>query len=208
MTDRRRGPRASAAKSSATSGSERGTRAMSRIGKKIITIPKGVDVRSRGRTSRSRPEGDPARAAAPAVRIEVADGVLTVVKVRDEKGDDAAHGLVAQSRGEHDHRRDRRVPEGARESSGRLPRAGSGGVLTLTVGTPTGETTRSRRIDGRGLGKGQVSIKGIDKRPGRHGRLRVRAVRPPSPTRARGSSTPTSGSAARSARPAPRRVRA
>ena len=68
---------------------------MSRIGKKIIAIPKGVDVKVAGDQLEVKgPKGTLRERVHPAVKVEVKDGVLTCHKVRDEKGDDAAHGLV------------------------------------------------------------------------------------------------------------------
>ena len=68
---------------------------MSRIGKKIITLPKGVEVKAGPEYLEVKgPKGALRERMHPAVRVEVADGVVTFTKVRDEKGDAAAHGLV------------------------------------------------------------------------------------------------------------------
>src|SRR5512141_2984638 len=68
---------------------------MSRIGKKIIAIPKGVDIKIAGEHLEVKgPKGTLREKVHPAVKIEIKDGVLTVVKIREEKGDDAVHGLM------------------------------------------------------------------------------------------------------------------
>jgi len=68
---------------------------MSRIGKQIITIPKGVEIRVGAEYLEVKgPKGALRERMHPAVQVDVKDGVMTFTKVRDEKGDNAAHGLV------------------------------------------------------------------------------------------------------------------
>jgi len=161
---------------------------MSRIGKKIITIPKGVDVKVAGENLEIKgPKGTLRERLHPAVRIEVADGVLTVVKVRDEKGDDAAHGLVRSLAANMI----TGVTDGYQkvlEIVGVGYRAQvQGGVLTLTVGysNPVSYPI-PKGIEVEASGKGQVSIKGIDKRLVGTVASEVRAIRPPEPYKGKG----------------------
>jgi len=161
---------------------------MSRIGKKIITIPKGVDVKVAGENLEIKgPKGTLRERLHPAVRIETADGVLTVVKVREEKGDDAAHGLVRSLAANMI----TGVTDGYQkvlEIVGVGYRAQvQGGALTLTVGysNPVNYPI-PKGIEIDVSGKGQVSVKGIDKRLVGTVASEIRAVRPPEPYKGKG----------------------
>jgi large subunit ribosomal protein L6 len=161
---------------------------MSRIGKKIITIPKGVEVKVSGETLEVKgPKGALRERLHPAVKVEIKDGVLTCVKVRDEKGDDAAHGLVRSLAANMI----TGVTEGYQkvlEIVGVGYRAQvQGGVLTLTVGysNPVNYPV-PKGIEVDASGKGQVSIKGIDKQLVGTVASEVRAIRPPEPYKGKG----------------------
>jgi len=161
---------------------------MSRIGKKIITIPKGVDVKVAGENLEIKgPKGTLRERLHPAVRIEVADGVLTVVKVRDEKGDDAAHGLVRSLAANMI----TGVTDGYQkvlEIVGVGYRAQvQGGALTLNVGysNPVNYPV-PKGIEVDASGKNQVIIRGIDKRLVGAVAADVRGIRPPEPYKGKG----------------------
>jgi large subunit ribosomal protein L6 len=121
------------------------------------------------------------------VKIEIKDGVLTVVKVREEKGDDAAHGLVRSLAANMV----KGVTEGFQkvlEIVGVGYRAQvQGGALTLNVGysNPVNYPV-PKGIEVDATGKGQVSIKGIDKRLVGTVAAEVRAIRPPEPYKGKG----------------------
>jgi large subunit ribosomal protein L6 len=67
---------------------------MSRIGKKPIPIPRGVDVAVEGRTVRVKgPKGELSRTFRPEVDIAIKDGTLQVTRQSDGKRDRAFHGL-------------------------------------------------------------------------------------------------------------------
>jgi large subunit ribosomal protein L6 len=68
---------------------------MSRIGKKPIPIPRGVDVAVDGRTVRVKgPKGELERTFRPEVDIETAEGEVRVTRRSDAKRDRAFHGLT------------------------------------------------------------------------------------------------------------------
>lgn len=161
---------------------------MSRIGKKIIAIPKGVEIKVAGEHLEVKgPKGQLRERLHPAVKVEIKDGVLTVVKVREEKGDDAAHGLVRSLAANMV----TGVTEGFQkvlEIVGVGYRAQvAGGVLTLNVGysNPVNYPV-PKGIEVDASGKGQVSIKGIDKRLVGTVAAEVRAIRPPEPYKGKG----------------------
>ena len=161
---------------------------MSRIGKKIITLPKGVDVKVSGESIEVKgPKGTLRERTHPAVQVEVKDGVVTVTKVRDEKGDDAAHGLVRSLTANMV----KGVTEGfvkTLEIVGVGYRAQvAGGVLTLNVGysNPVNYPV-PKGIEVDASGKGQVVIKGIDKRLIGTVAAEIRAIRPPEPYKGKG----------------------
>ena len=68
---------------------------MSRIGKKPIPVPRGVDIAVDGRTVRVKgPRGQMERTFRPEVDIEMAAGELRVARRTDSKRDRAFHGLT------------------------------------------------------------------------------------------------------------------
>ena len=161
---------------------------MSRIGKKIVTIPKGVEIKVQGETIAVKgPKGTLSEKLHPAVKIEIADGVLTVVKVREEKNDDAAHGLMRSLIANMI----TGVTVGFQkvlEIVGVGYRAQvQGAVLTLNVGysNPVNYPV-PKGIEVDASGKGQVSIKGIDKQLVGTVASEVRAIRPPEPYKDKG----------------------
>jgi large subunit ribosomal protein L6 len=161
---------------------------MSRIGKKIVPIPKGVEVKVAGEHLEVKgPKGSLRERLHPAVKIEIKDGVLTVLKVREEKGDDAAHGLVRSLAANMI----KGVTEGFQkvlEIVGVGYRAQvQGGALTLNVGysNPVNYPV-PKGIEVDASGKNQVVIKGIDKRLVGAVAADVRGIRPPEPYKGKG----------------------
>lgn len=67
---------------------------MSRVGKKPITIPKGVDVQVSGSSVTVKgPKGSVVTPILAGVSVEKKDGLLSLVRGGEEKGDKALHGL-------------------------------------------------------------------------------------------------------------------
>jgi large subunit ribosomal protein L6 len=67
---------------------------MSRIGKLPVTLPKGVDVKVNGQeVSVKGPKGELRRTFHPLVKVDRADGTLTVVRANETQQAKAIHGL-------------------------------------------------------------------------------------------------------------------
>jgi large subunit ribosomal protein L6 len=161
---------------------------MSRIGKKIITLPKGVEVKVAGDAIQVKgPKGTLSERMHPAVAVVVKDGVCTFTKVRDEKGDDAAHGLVRALTANMV----KGVTEGFQktlEIVGVGYRAqAQGSTLTLNVGYSNPVSfPLPKGIEVDASQKNQVVIKGIDKRLVGAVAAEIRGVRPPEPYKGKG----------------------
>jgi large subunit ribosomal protein L6 len=68
---------------------------MSRIGKKPVAVPQGVTVELQGSTMAVKgPKGELRRTFHPEVRLELADGQVTVTRPSDDKRHKALHGLT------------------------------------------------------------------------------------------------------------------
>ena len=68
---------------------------MSRIGKKIITIPAGVTITVVGNDVVTKgPKGELKVSLLPGIKVEVADGVVTVTRTDEERQTRAYHGLI------------------------------------------------------------------------------------------------------------------
>ena len=161
---------------------------MSRIGKKIITIPKGVEVKVTPEVLQVKgPKGTLQEKMHPAIAVAVQDGVMSFSKIRDEKGDDAAHGLVRALAANMVIG----VTEGfqrALEIVGVGYRAQvAGNVLTLSVGysNPVNfPIPKGIEIDASQ--KNQVFVKGIEKRLVGAVASEIRGIRPPEPYKGKG----------------------
>jgi large subunit ribosomal protein L6 len=68
---------------------------MSRIGRKPITVPKGVTVTIEGNTVRAKgPKGELARTLHPDMQLALEDGTVTVTRPTEEPRHKALHGLT------------------------------------------------------------------------------------------------------------------
>lgn len=68
---------------------------MSRIGKKPVPVPPGVEVSINGNTVRVKgPKGELTRDLHPDMKVQVADGKVEVTRPSDEKAHRALHGLT------------------------------------------------------------------------------------------------------------------
>ena len=67
---------------------------MSRIGKKPIAVPAGVEVKIDGHTVTVKgPKGTLSRKLNPAIDVKVEDGQVNVIRPNDEKESRSLHGL-------------------------------------------------------------------------------------------------------------------
>jgi large subunit ribosomal protein L6 len=68
---------------------------MSRIGKKPVTLPKGVTLDLQGQVVAVKgPKGELRRSLHPEMQLALADGVLTVARPSEDKKHKALHGLT------------------------------------------------------------------------------------------------------------------
>jgi large subunit ribosomal protein L6 len=68
---------------------------MSRIGKKPVTVPKGVTLDLQGQVVAVKgPKGELRRTMHPEMQLALADGVLTVARPSEDKKHKALHGLT------------------------------------------------------------------------------------------------------------------
>lgn len=68
---------------------------MSRIGKRPVLIPPGVEIKAEGqRVSVKGPQGALTRSIAPGITVSVANGQVEVKRVSNERHHRALHGLV------------------------------------------------------------------------------------------------------------------
>jgi len=68
---------------------------MSRIGKKPVTVPKGVNLDLQGQVVAVKgPRGELRRTLHPEMQLALADGVLTVARPSEDKKHKALHGLT------------------------------------------------------------------------------------------------------------------
>ncbi len=67
---------------------------MSRVGKKIIPIPKGVELKMTGRTVTAKgPKGELSYETLPGIELDVTDGEASVRQTSEDKNARAIHGL-------------------------------------------------------------------------------------------------------------------
>ena len=69
---------------------------MSRIGRAPITVPAGVEIKidENNHVTAKGPKGTLERSLAPSMKIEMADGVITVSRPNDNKENRSLHGLT------------------------------------------------------------------------------------------------------------------
>lgn len=161
---------------------------MSRVGKKPITIPAGVEVKVSGEWIEVKgPNGTLREKTHPAVKAEVKGSEVSFAMVREEKGDNAAFGLVRALTANMV----RGVTSGFQktlEIIGVGYRAQlQGKNLTLNLGFSN--PVQYPVPDGIEISleqKNQVVVKGIDKRLVGTVAAEIRQFRPPEPYKGKG----------------------
>jgi large subunit ribosomal protein L6 len=161
---------------------------MSRVGKKPITIPAGVEVKISDEWIEVKgPNGTLREKAHPAIKAEVSENTVTFTKAREEKGDSAAFGLLRALTAN--------MVQGVTggfqktlEIIGVGYRAQlSGRNLTLNLGFSN--PVEYSIPDGVEISleqKNQVVVKGIDKRLVGSVAAEIRQFRPPEPYKGKG----------------------
>jgi large subunit ribosomal protein L6 len=161
---------------------------MSRIGRKPIPLPDGVDVDiAPGRVSVKGPKGELAQTVSPEMTVALDDGVVTVARPTDRGQHRALHGLTRSLVAN--------MVEGVTEGferqleiqgvgyrarlQGRNLELSVGYSHTVTVEAPEG-------IEFEVPQPTQVIVRGIDKQLVGEMAARIRRVRPPEPYKGKG----------------------
>ncbi len=161
---------------------------MSRIGRKPIPIPDGVDVEiAPGRVAVKGPKGELAETVSPDMSVSLDDGVLTVARPTDRGQHRALHGLTRSlvanmvegvTNGFERQLEIQGVGYRAR-LSGRNVELSVGYSHTVTVEAPDG-------IEFEVPQPTQIIVRGIDKQLVGEMAARIRRVRPPEPYKGKG----------------------
>jgi large subunit ribosomal protein L6 len=162
---------------------------MSRIGRKPVAIPSGVgiDVSGDNLISVKGPKGQLQLNAAPSLTIEVADGVLTVIRPDDERRNRSLHGLTRTLIGNMVTGVTDRFRKNLEIHGVGYRAQMDGKTLVLNVGfshpvrmTPPDGVTYT--LDGQT----RIAVEGIDKQVVGEEAARIRKVRPPEPYKGKG----------------------
>jgi large subunit ribosomal protein L6 len=161
---------------------------VSRIGRQPISIPDGVDVEvAPGRVAVKGPRGELAQAISHEMKVELADGTLTVSRPTDRGPHRALHGLtrslVANMVEGVTNGYERRLEIQGVGYRARL----QGRTLELSVGfSHTVALEAPEGIEFEVPQPTQVIIRGIDKQLVGETAARIRRVRPPEPYKGKG----------------------
>lgn len=162
---------------------------MSRIGRRPITVPNGVevDIGARNEVRVTGPKGELSTKFTEALSLDRADGIITVTRPNDERTNRSLHGLTRTLL----NNMILGVSDGFRknlEVHGVGYRATMDGqTLVLNVGyshpvriaPPEGITVTVE-------GQNRISVSGIDKQQVGEQAARIRRVRPPEPYKGKG----------------------
>lgn len=161
---------------------------MSRIGKKAIALPPGVEVAIKEDWIQvTGPQGVLQERSHPAIRVDLSDNTLSFTKVRDEKGDAAAYGLLRSLVAN--------MVKGVTEGFQKILEIVGVGYRaqreenTLVLSLGYSKPVRYAIPDGIEVGveqKNQLQIKGIDKRLVGLVAAEIRGLRPPEPYKGKG----------------------
>ena len=156
---------------------------MSRIGKRPVPIPPGVEVKVEGNTVTVKgPKGQLTRAMHPAMRIDVVDGQVRVTRPSDEKEHRALHGLTRTLV----HNMIEGVTKGyekALEIRGvgyRATKQGNKVVLSVGFSHPV-EFVPQPGIEVEVPAPNRITVRGIDKELVGETAARIRRIKPPEP---------------------------
>ncbi len=161
---------------------------MSRVGKKPVDIPAGVEVKvADGWLMVKGPKGSLRERIHPAVDVAVGDRSVTFTKVRNEKGDNAAFGLVRSLTNNMVHG----TTEGFQKTleiigvGYRAQVQGKALVLNLGFSNPV-EYAIPDGIEVSVEQRNQIVVKGIDKQLVGSVAAKIRQFRPPEPYKGKG----------------------
>jgi large subunit ribosomal protein L6 len=160
---------------------------MSRVGKKIIPIPKGVELKMTGRTVTAKgPKGELSYEALPGIELEISGSIAQVRQTSTEKTAGAIHGLSRAMVNNLVEGVSKGFTKGL-EIQGTGYRAqvqGRALVLTLGFSHPI-EYALPEGIDAK-VDQNKIVISGIDKALVGQVAAEVRKFRPPEPYKGKG----------------------
>ena len=161
---------------------------MSRVGRKELTVPKGVDVKVAGGLVRVKgPKGELSKAFHPRVSVQVDNGQVKVGRSSDEKTDRSLHGTVRNEI--------KNMVEGVSQGYERVLEITGVGFraqlqgknLLLNLGyTHQIEFPLPAGIDAAVEKQTVVTLKGIDKYLVGQTAAKIRAMRKPEPYKGKG----------------------
>lgn len=161
---------------------------MSRIGKKPIAIPSGVDIKVEdGIVTVKGPKGTLSQKIAPGIAINIEDQVLTVTRANDDKEQRALHGLTRALLAN--------MVEGVTNGfekklelvgvGYRAQMQGSKLVINIGYSHPV-EVDPPQGISFEVPAPNKISVKGIDKQQVGDVAARIRDIRKPEPYKGKG----------------------
>jgi large subunit ribosomal protein L6 len=165
-----------------------GSRAMSRVGKAPIELPKGVEVKVEGTTITVKgPKGELSREIVPDMKVEQDESVVRVVRPSDQPSHRALHGLTRalianMVKG---------VSEGFQKTleiqgvGYRAQMEGKTLVLALGYSHPV-NVSPPEGVEFEVDGTSKVIVKGINKQVVGQAAADVRKIRPPEPYKGKG----------------------
>ena len=169
---------------------------MSRIGKRPIPVPPGVEVNIKGSDIQVKgPKGELCRSFSPDISIELNNGVLTLSRPTDSKPHRSLHGLtrallanMVQGVSEGTQKSLEIVGVGYRAQTSSEPKSEQGTQkLTLQLGYAHPiEITAPPGISIDVEGSNRVTVSGIDKAQVGDVAAQIRAARPPDPYKGKG----------------------
>lgn len=161
---------------------------MSRIGRKELAVPKGVDVKVAGGLVRVKgPKGELSKTIHPRVSVQVENGQIRVGRSTDEKADRSLHGTVRNEI--------KNMVEGVTQGYERVLEISGVGYraqlqgkkLLLSLGyTHQIEFPLPAGIDAAVDKQTTVTLKGIDKYVLGQTAAKIRAMRKPEPYKGKG----------------------
>jgi large subunit ribosomal protein L6 len=161
---------------------------MSRIGKRPIDVPKGVEVQIDGNAVRVKgPRGELARDVHPELAVSLSDGVLTVTRPSEQQRHKALHGLMRSLlanmvEGVTDGFTRKLEIQGVGYRAEKKPH---GITLHLGYSHPV-EYPAPEGIELEVPVQTEVVVKGVDKQLVGQVAAEIRAVRPPEPYKGKG----------------------
>ena len=162
---------------------------MSRIGRKEIPVPKGVEVRHDGNVVTVKgPKGTLTTAVVPGIGVTIENNVVQFTRSNDEGKSRALPRPHARARGEQRPRRGRRVQARARHRRRRLSRRGQGKEVVFQLGYS--HPVRFAIPEGIDIvvepKSGHITVTGIDKQKVGQTAAEIRALREPDPYKGKG----------------------